>query len=110
MNSSWLGDQIDNFFSPISNENKDDKKFWDFVEEFIKKAPNMVIKKTGKKLSPATITKYKLTQRYINEVLKEYNPKLLLKNVDYNFYEEFYEFLVNEKLLPEGEDIRFIMI
>jgi integrase len=98
MNSSWLGDQIDNFFSPISNENKDDKKFWDFVEEFIKKAPNMVIKKTGKKLSPATITKYKLTQRYINEVLKEYNPKLLLKNVDYNFYEEFYEFLVNEKL------------
>ncbi len=97
IDSNWVQNQIDEYSDPQDNEEKKEMRLLDFIDDFVKNAHNMTIKKTGKKLDPKTITKYKLTQKYINEVAKSFNPKILLKNVDYKFYEEYYEFLTIKK-------------
>jgi integrase len=97
IDSNWVQTQIDEYSDPQDSEEKKELRLLDFIDDFVLNAPNMTIKKSGKKLDPKTITKYKLTQKYINEVAKTFNPKILLKNVDYNFYEEYYDFLTINK-------------
>ncbi len=97
IDSKWFQNQIDNYFEPKIIEEQKESTFIDYVNDFVLKAPNMVIKKSGKKLDPKTITKYELTQKYIIEFTKKYNSKLPLYAVDYSFYEGFYEFLTNNK-------------
>jgi site-specific recombinase XerD len=79
-----------------------DRDFFGFVRAFVKEAPNTILPKTGKKISPRTVAKYKTTLEKLEEFAKQYRRKVDFETIDSTFYADFLAFLAAQNYSTNG--------
>jgi integrase len=97
IDSKWLQDKIDTYYQPLIEKEEKEVYFIDFVNDYIERLNRKTNYKNGKKIANTTIKKHKTSQARLGEFIKRYNPKLLLKDVDVDFYDNYIEYLTFEK-------------
>ena len=100
ISSGWLSETIDLFHNPDGKKDKP-KTLFEFIQDFIEKAPTRLNPKTSRPVC------YKMQREYIRtfEYLKEFAGRkhLDFKDIDLDFYHDFIEFLQNKNIETNPE-------
>ncbi|MFO8068159.1 MAG: phage integrase SAM-like domain-containing protein [Bacteroidales bacterium] len=99
LEKAWLQNIADKFFASLSKEIKESEEITlkGFINNVMKSIDEYVDPISGKKLSPRTIKKHERTQEVINKFIDSNNPGILIKEVDYQFYNGFLQHLTNNE-------------
>ncbi|MDA3891471.1 MAG: tyrosine-type recombinase/integrase [Salinivirgaceae bacterium] len=93
IDSKWVQKQIDEFIKPMEKKEFKEELLSDFVDYLVDNGSKIIIKKTGKKLSANTLKKYNTTRNWIKSFLEDNKMVTSLIEIDYDFYEDFIEYL-----------------
>jgi len=97
LDSNWFQLIVNSFLDSEKSE-REETTFLRYIKGFVDNSESIVVDKTGKKLSYRTIQKYKTTLDILDDFVKlNYGELFLLKEVDYEFYQEFLKYLTNTK-------------
>jgi integrase len=89
INSNWLKEKIRELQKRPSDNNDYSIYFCAYIQKYIDDSETRINLKTGKKISPATISKYKATKKKL-EAFEELNKtKLRLVDIDLKFHKAF---------------------
>lgn len=99
LEKAWLQNIVDKFFASLSKEIKESEEITlkGFINNVMESIDEYVDPISGKKLSPKTIKKHERTQEVINEFIDSNYPGILIKEVDYQFYKDFLQYLTNKE-------------
>lgn len=97
INSNWLSKVVSNYYQRPTDENDYKIFFVPYIEKFANESENRINLKTGKKISPKTIQKYRTTIKQIKEFEESENIKLKLIDINLDFHKRITSYLKLEK-------------
>lgn len=102
INKLWLSDIIDRFNNPEKYQ-KRKLTLFDFIQDFIEKAPTRPSSKTDKPVCYKQIREYERTFFHLKEFAKSKKRKIDFSSITLDFYHDFVNYLQSEKTVTRKD-------
>lgn len=86
---------LDEYYKP---ETATQTGFFGFVDKFIKQSETRLNPSSGQKISPKTITRYRIAERVLKDFAAQYYRVIDFDNIDMDFYNDFVKFMQTYEL------------
>lgn len=96
VSSNWLQQLVDKYFIAENPESKKSLSLLDFIKDFISRSENRINEKTGEKINHRTIQKYKTLYRVLEDFKKINNQSLDFNSINFDFYQDFMSYMMND--------------